>query len=36
MLECRKIVSVMEIATFYKNYFVSAEDLEKLLNDVSG
>jgi hypothetical protein len=36
LTECRKIVSVMEISNFYKNFLATAEDLEKLLQDVSG
>ena len=33
--ECRKIVSVMELAYFYKNPLNTSEDLEKLLVEVS-
>ena len=32
--ECRKIVSVTEMAYFYKNVLENQKDLEKFLNDV--
>ena len=32
--ECRKIVSVTEMAYFYRNYLENQRDLEKFLNDV--